>query len=131
VVATTYRFQFGATYQNDTAGFPIIATDMDSFIAMFPELEVDAAQVRVLKQVQDGTLYVNESLPGGRDTFALATVRIADPTKTAAIEEAIDAQFANSPNETMNRIEVTWLAERKGAFSCERLRATCIASRPS
>jgi putative ABC transport system permease protein len=162
VVATTYRFQFGATYQNDTAGFPIIATDLDSFIAIFPELKVDAAQLRALKQVQDGALvgvetmrkfgwkigqrvtvqsglvrkdgtgnwpfnivgtyenteqpdstvfilthyrYVNESLPGGRDTFALATVRIADPTKTAAIEEAIDAQFANSPNETLTQSE--------------------------
>ena len=162
VVATAYRFQFGATYQNDTAGFPIMATDMDSFIKVFPEIKVDPAHVKALKQVQDGALigvetmrkfgwkigqrvtvqsglvrkdgtgnwpfnivgtfenpeqpdnaqlillnyrYVNESLPGGRDTFALATVRIADPRKTAAIEEAIDAQFANSPNETLTQSE--------------------------
>jgi putative ABC transport system permease protein len=162
VVASTFRFQFGATYQNDTAGFPILATDVDSFIAVFPEIKANAAQVGALKQVQDGALigmetmrkfgwkigqrvtvqsglvrkdgtgnwpfnivgtyenadqpdsavfiltnyrYVNESLAAGRDTFALATVRIADPKKTAAIEEAIDALFANSPNETLTQSE--------------------------
>jgi putative ABC transport system permease protein len=50
--------------------------------------------------------YVNESLPEpARDTFALATVRIADPTRTADVEKAIDALFANSPNETLTQSE--------------------------
>jgi putative ABC transport system permease protein len=164
VVATTYRFQFGATYQNDPAGFALIGTDVDSFIPMYAEqFKVAPAQLQAMKQTQDGALvgaetmrrfgwkvgqrvtaqspmmrkdgtrnwpfdivgtfenpehpesatvillnyrYVNESLPEpGRDTFALATVRIADPTKTADVEKAIDALFANSPNETLTQSE--------------------------
>ena len=163
VTATAFRFQFGATYQNDTAGFPMLATDVEPFLAMYSEqFNVAAPQLQAMRETQDGALvgvetmrrfgwkvgqrvtvqsglmnkdgtrnwpfnivgtfenpeqpdnaqlillnyrYVNESLPGGRDTFGLATVRIADPTRTAAIEQAIDALFANSPNETLTQSE--------------------------
>jgi putative ABC transport system permease protein len=163
VVATTFRFQFGATYQNDTAGFPMIGTDVDSFVAMYPEqFQVSKSAQQAMAQTQDGALvgaetmrrfgwkigqrvtvqagvmrkdgtrnwpfdivgtfqnpdqpdsalaivlnyrYVNESLPANRDTFALATVRIGDISRTAAIEQAIDALFANSPNETLTQSE--------------------------
>src|SRR5262249_22997927 len=60
----------------------------------------DAAQAILLNY-----RYVNESMAMGRDTFMLGTVRIADITRTAAVEQAIDALFANSPNETLTQSE--------------------------
>jgi putative ABC transport system permease protein len=164
VVAMTYRFQFGTTYQNDPQGFAVIATEVDSFIPMYPEqFKVTPSHLQAMQQRQDGALvgvermrqfgwkvgqrvtvqspmmlregtrdwpfdivgtyenpehpqaatgillnyrYVNEALSTSlRDIFNVATVRIADPTKTAGIEQAIDAMFANSPNETLTQSE--------------------------
>ncbi|HTV51779.1 MAG TPA: ABC transporter permease [Steroidobacteraceae bacterium] len=162
IVQTTYRYQFGATYQKVTQGVPILATDIESFLEIYPELQVDPAAIQRMKQTQDGAIvgtetmskygwkigqrvtlqsplqrkdgtgnwsfeivgtyvnqqepdssvlimtnyrYVNESLPTGRDTIMLAVVRIADPTRTGALEQAIDAQFANSSNETLTQSE--------------------------
>lgn len=162
VIATTYRFQFGATYQRETQGLPVVATDVESFLAMYPEIRVAPAHVQALKHTQDGAIvgiesmrkygwavgqrvtlqapllhpngsrdwtfdivgtyqnaddrdasvlmftnyrYINESLASGRDSIELATVRIADPTRAGQIEQAIDARFANSPNETLTQSE--------------------------
>lgn len=52
----TYRFQFGATYQRPDQGVPICATDVDSFLAVYPEDKVDPAQVRTMRQIQDGAI---------------------------------------------------------------------------
>jgi putative ABC transport system permease protein len=50
--------------------------------------------------------YVNEALSSQfRDIFNVATVRIADPARTAAVEQTIDAMFANSSNETLTQSE--------------------------
>ncbi len=49
--------------------------------------------------------YINESRGDGRDTILLGTVRIADPTRATVIGDAIDAMFANSPNETLTQSE--------------------------
>jgi len=164
VVAMTYRFQFGARYQNDPAGFAVIATDVDSFIPMYAEqYRVTPSQLQAMKQTQDGALvgvermrqfgwkvgqrvtvqspmmlrdgtrdwpfdivgtyenpqhpeaangillnyrYVNEALSRNlRDIFNVATVRIADPARTADVEQTIDARFANSSNETLTQSE--------------------------
>jgi putative ABC transport system permease protein len=44
--------------------------------------------------------YWNEARATGRDMVNHFNVRIADPTAAAAMSDAIDARFANSPNET-------------------------------
>lgn len=50
--------------------------------------------------------YVNQSLPAAQqNTIALAMVRIADPTRASAVEQAIDSQFANSSQETLTQSE--------------------------
>lgn len=162
VVAATYRFQFASTYQRPDQTVPICATDIDSFLAIYSELKVAPAQVRAMRQVQDGAIvgadtmrkygwtvgqrvtlqsavqrkdgtgnwtfdivgiftssdegantdlllahyrYINESLAAGADTINLAVVRIADPARAAQVEQAIDAQNANSPNETLTQSE--------------------------
>jgi putative ABC transport system permease protein len=163
VAAVAYRLQFGASYQRASQNVPICATDVDGFLAMYPELEVDPAQVRAMRQVQDGAIvgidtmrkygwkvgqrvtlqaplprkdgtgnwtfdivgtfentdeednaqliiahynYVNESLPtGAGDTINIGVVRIADPSHAAQVEQAIDSQYANSPNETLTQSE--------------------------
>jgi len=49
--------------------------------------------------------YINESQAGQPDTMAFAVVRIADPRQASQVQEAIDRQFANSPNETLTQSE--------------------------
>jgi putative ABC transport system permease protein len=44
--------------------------------------------------------YWNEARASGKDTVNHFNVRIADPRAAAAMADAIDARFANSPNET-------------------------------
>ena len=44
--------------------------------------------------------YVNEGRASGKDTVNHFNVAIADPQAAAAMSDAIDARFANSPNET-------------------------------
>ena len=168
VTVVAPRFQFGASYQRPEQGVPICATDVDSFLAAYPEDKVDPAQQRAMRQTQDGVIvglgtmhkygwkvgqrvtlqsapqmkrtdgtnnwtfdivgtwfdsedasadnaqllianyrYVNESLPmgPGRDTMNLAVLRIADPARATPIERVIDAQYANSSNETLTQSE--------------------------
>jgi len=52
----TYRYCFGATYQRPEQGVPICGTDVDSFLAVYSEDKVDPAQVRAMRQVQDGAI---------------------------------------------------------------------------
>jgi len=162
VTLTTYRYMLPGTYQHATQSVPVVATDVDTFLAMYPEIKIDPAQARAMRETQDGALvggetmrkygwkvgqritlqsplqrkdgsgnwafdilgawenteqpdsalpiianyrYVNESLPAQRDTIGLATVRIADPERVSQLEQAIDSQFANSPNETLTQSE--------------------------
>jgi putative ABC transport system permease protein len=44
--------------------------------------------------------YWNEARASGKDTVNHFNVRVADPRAAAAMADAIDARFANSPNET-------------------------------
>ena len=44
--------------------------------------------------------YWNEARASGKDTVNHFNVRIADPKSAATMSDAIDARFANSPNET-------------------------------
>jgi len=62
VIASTYRFVFGATWQKPTQGVAVIATDFDSFLSVYPELEVAPAARRALKQQQDGVIVGAETL---------------------------------------------------------------------
>jgi putative ABC transport system permease protein len=50
------RYQFGASYQRPEQGVGICATDVDSFLAVYPEDKVDPAQVRAMRQLQDGAI---------------------------------------------------------------------------
>ncbi len=169
VLRVAPRYQFGATYQRPQQGVGICATDVDSFLAVYPEDKVDPAQLRAMQQIQDGAIvgigtmhkygwkvgqrvtlqsspqelqrrdgtnnwtfdivgtwvdtedenednsqllithyrYVNESLTTGpgRDTINLAVMRVADPARASAVEQAIDSHYANSSNETLTQSE--------------------------
>ncbi len=52
----TYRYEFGATYQRPQQQVPINATDVSSLPAIYPEDQVDPAQVRAMAQLQDGVI---------------------------------------------------------------------------
>jgi putative ABC transport system permease protein len=56
VVVVAPRYQFGASYQRPEQGVPICATDVDSFLAAYPEDKVDPAQQRAMRQLQDGVI---------------------------------------------------------------------------
>jgi putative ABC transport system permease protein len=163
VAGVAYQFRFGGTYQRPNQQVPVAATDVESYLAMFPELQLQQAQAtQAMKQTRDGALvggetlrkygwkvgqritlqggppqkngsrdwtfeivgsyentelpdqavvlvanytYVNESLPGQKDTITFANVHIADPKRAGSVEDAIDRQFANSPNETLTQSE--------------------------
>ncbi|HEY1899438.1 MAG TPA: ABC transporter permease [Steroidobacteraceae bacterium] len=161
VIASTYRFGFGATWQKPDQQVTVLATDVESFLSVYPELEVAPAARQAIKQVQDGAIvgvetmdkyhwkvgqrialqglakktgssdwtfdivgtyvssddpkssttllvnyhYFDESVGAQADTIAVATVRIADPTRAPDVETAIDKRFANSPNETLTQSE--------------------------
>lgn len=163
VIGTSYRFAFGGSYQKATQNVPIMGTDVESLMSMYPELRSEPEQVlQQLKQAQDGAIvglmtmrkygwkvgqritlqsplpqkngsrdwtfqilgtyqnteqpdqallilanyrYINEAQAGQVDTIAFATVRIADPAQAPQVEQAIDRQFANSPNETLTQSE--------------------------
>jgi putative ABC transport system permease protein len=163
VAGVAYQFRFGGTYQRPNQQVPVAATDVESYLAMFPELQLQQARAaQAIKQTRDGALvggetlrkygwkvgqritlqggppqkngsrdwtfeivgsyentelpdqavvlvanytYVNESLPGQKDTITFANVHIADPKRAGSVEDAIDRQFANSPNETLTQSE--------------------------
>ena len=56
VIGVAPRYEFGATYQRPGQGVAICATDVDTFLAMYPEDKVDPAQQRAMRQVQDGVI---------------------------------------------------------------------------
>ncbi len=56
VVGVAPRYQFGASYQRPEQGVPICATDVDAFLALYPEDKVDPAQQRAMRQIQDGVI---------------------------------------------------------------------------
>ncbi len=163
VAGVDYQFRFAGTYQRADQQVPVNATDVESYLAMFPELQVQQPQaLQAMKQTRDGALvggetlrkygwkvgqritlqtplpqksgsrdwtfeilgsyentelpdqsvvlvtnykYVNEALAGQADTITFANVHLADPKQAGAVEEAIDRQFANSPNETLTQSE--------------------------
>jgi putative ABC transport system permease protein len=154
---------FGGSYQRASQTVPIVGTDVDSFLSMYPELHSEPADLRqAMKRTQDGVIagdeamhkygwkigqritlqsplprkngsrdwtfqilgsyhnndqpdsavllianyrYINESQAGQADMVAFAVVRIADPKQASSVQEAIDRQFANSPNETLTQSE--------------------------
>ena len=163
VKGVSYRFALGGSYQRATQNIPIAATDVESFLSMYPELQIEPLQaLQELKVNQDGALvgtvsmqkygwkvgqritlqsqlprkngsrdwtfqilgsyrdtedptraiqvianyrYINQSQAGQADTITFAVVHIADPTQAGQVEQAIDRQFANSPNETLTQSE--------------------------
>src|SRR5215469_903482 len=63
VAGASYQFRFGGTYQNPNQQVPIAATDVESYLAMFPELQLQSAQAaHAMKQTQDGALVGGETL---------------------------------------------------------------------
>lgn len=63
VIGTSYRFSFGSSYQRATQNIPIVGTDIDSFLSMYPELKSEPADVRVqMKRIQDGAVVGMETM---------------------------------------------------------------------
>lgn len=62
VIASTYRFGLGATWQKPDQQVPILATDVESFLAIYPELQVSPAARQGMKQQQDGAIVGLETL---------------------------------------------------------------------
>jgi putative ABC transport system permease protein len=56
VIAAAPRFQFGASWQKPDQGVPIVATDVDTFLSIYPEWQVAAAARLGMKQLQDGVI---------------------------------------------------------------------------
>jgi putative ABC transport system permease protein len=56
IIASASRFQFGATWQKPDQQVPILATDVDSFLAVYPEWAVAPAARSAMKQQQDGAI---------------------------------------------------------------------------
>ncbi len=48
VIASTYRFQFGATWQKPDQQVPVLATDVDSFLSVFSEMRVTSAAYQAM-----------------------------------------------------------------------------------
>ncbi len=62
VIASTYRFGFGATWQKPDQGVAVVVTDVDSFLSVYPEYEVAPAAHRAMSQTQDGAIVGLETL---------------------------------------------------------------------
>lgn len=62
VIAAASRFQFGATWQKPDQQVPILATDVDSMLAVYPEWEVAPAARSAMKQQQDGAIVGAETM---------------------------------------------------------------------
>jgi putative ABC transport system permease protein len=56
VVGIAPQFQFGANYQRPEQGVSILATDVDSYLAIYTEDKVDPSQQRAMQQTQDGAI---------------------------------------------------------------------------
>jgi putative ABC transport system permease protein len=57
VTGVSYRFMFGGSYQKATQNVPIAATDLGSFLSMYPELRTEPAQaLQDLTRTQDGAI---------------------------------------------------------------------------
>ena len=56
VIASAARFQFGAVWQKPDQQVPIMATDIDAFLSVYPEMQVAPAGAPAMKQVQDGVI---------------------------------------------------------------------------
>ena len=56
VVGAAPRYQFGAIYQRPEQGVPICATDVDAFLAIYNENQVDPTQQRAMREIQDGVI---------------------------------------------------------------------------
>lgn len=65
-------------------------------VGTFADADVGSQAVNVLVNYD----YWNEARAKGKDMVNHFNVRIADPTAAATMADAIDARFANSPNET-------------------------------
>jgi putative ABC transport system permease protein len=125
VIASTYRVGFGATWQKPDQAVAVIATDIDSFLSVYPEYEVSPAAHRAMRQTQDGAIVgletlrryhwqvgqriVVQGLPqksGGQDwTFDIVGtyVNSDDPQSSTALlanyryfDESAAAQFADT-----------------------------------
>jgi putative ABC transport system permease protein len=57
VTGVSYRFMFGGSYQKATQNIPIAATDLESYLSMYPELRSEPAQaLQELARTQDGAI---------------------------------------------------------------------------
>jgi putative ABC transport system permease protein len=56
VVVASYRFFLGATWRKPDQQIPILATDVESYLAIFPEFHVTPDARQGMKQQQDGAI---------------------------------------------------------------------------
>jgi putative ABC transport system permease protein len=62
VIAAAARFQFGGIWQKPDQQVPIMASDIDAFLSVYPELEVAPAARQGMKQLQDGAIVGVETM---------------------------------------------------------------------
>jgi putative ABC transport system permease protein len=65
-------------------------------VGTFTDSDISGGNINTLVNYD----YWNEARASGKDTVNHFNVRIADPNAAATVSDAIDARFANSPNET-------------------------------
>ncbi|HJS91420.1 MAG TPA: FtsX-like permease family protein [Steroidobacteraceae bacterium] len=65
-------------------------------VGTFKDNDIDTQSSNILVHYD----YWNEARATGKDTVNHFSVKIADPKAAAVVSDAIDARFANSPNET-------------------------------
>ncbi len=56
VIASTYRSFLGATWQKPDQPVPILATDVSSFLPIYPEFQVTPTAAQGMQQQQDGAI---------------------------------------------------------------------------
>ena len=63
VAGVAYQFRFGGTYQRPDQQVPIAATEVESYLPMFPELQAQPAQaLEAMQHTRDGALVGGETM---------------------------------------------------------------------
>ena len=63
VAGAAYQFRFGGSYQRAEQQVPIAATDIESFLPLFPEMRLQQSQAaQAMKQTQDGAIVGVETM---------------------------------------------------------------------
>ncbi|HEY4338723.1 MAG TPA: ABC transporter permease [Steroidobacteraceae bacterium] len=62
VIAAAPRFQFGATWQKPDQQVPVMGTDIDAFLSVYPEFQPSSGSREAMKRLQDGAIVGVETM---------------------------------------------------------------------